>query len=431
MNIVLLSGGSGQRLWPLSNSIRSKQFLKLINSPTGEKQSMLQRVYQQLQNTGLDDTIVVATSQLQVEAIRSQLGDKVSLAVEPERRNTFPAIALACAYLAYKKGISVHEPVIILPVDPYVEREYFDTIRKLYEAILSENVEIALMGAYPTYPSEKYGYSIPDPTDSSSVKKVLCFREKPDAVAAERFIKQGGLWNCGVFAVRIEYVLEKLQRYISFQNYEDIVRQYSKIKKESFDYEVVEKAQSIRVIPYDGEWSDLGTWNTLTEVIGIEPIGAAIVAETCCNTSVINELEIPILALGIQNAVVVASPDGILVADKEQSSFIKKYVEKIHQRPMYEERNWGEYKVLDISLDGDGMKTVTKKKTIKAGRMIELERHEDHDEVWTVVKGKCVIHINGRNHDAFAGDTFTINKGIDHGLIAEEETILVEVQISY
>ncbi len=163
MKIVLLSGGSGKRLWPLSNDIRSKQFLKVVRNEEGKKESMLQRVYRQIKEAGLDGGITVATSAAQAESIKGQLGEAVSIVVEPERRNTFPAIALSAAYLYFEKGCPLKETVVVLPVDPYVGEEYFQMLHKLDAAVQAGAADLVLMGVAPTYPSEKYGYIIPIP----------------------------------------------------------------------------------------------------------------------------------------------------------------------------------------------------------------------------------------------------------------------------
>lgn len=154
MNIVLLSGGSGQRLWPLSNDIRSKQFIKIFHTADGELESMVQRVYRQIRTIDKDATVTIATSKSQVSAIHNQLGEDVGISVEPCRRDTFPAIALAAAYLKDVKGISEDEPVVVCPVDPYVEIDYFDALNDLgARAAISES-NLVLMGIEPTYPSE-------------------------------------------------------------------------------------------------------------------------------------------------------------------------------------------------------------------------------------------------------------------------------------
>ena len=430
MKIVLLSGGSGKRLWPLSNEVRSKQFLKVVRDGDGRVESMLQRVHRQMQAAGLGDGVTVATGAAQVESIKGQLGEAVSIVVEPERRNTFPAIALSAAYLYFEKNCPMEETVVVLPVDPYVGEEYFQMLHKLDAAVQAGAADIVLMGVAPTYPSEKYGYIIPQAgVDGEQFLPVLEFQEKPDMQTAGELIQKGGLWNCGVFALKLSYLMGIIKNTIPCACYADVLRQYGELEKTSFDYAVVEKAESVAVLPYHGEWKDLGTWNTLTEVMEEKPIGDVVMSKDCKNTHVINELEIPIVVMGAENMVVAASPDGILLADKVQSSYIKKYVENRDLRPMFEERSWGEYTVLNLSLDAEGNRTVTKKKRVQAGKSIGETKHKYHLEVWTVLSGRAVISIKGRKHDAFPGDTFTIERGILHSLQAEEDTILLEVQI--
>ena len=201
MKIILLSGGSGKRLWPLSNDVRSKQFLKVVRGGDGKTESMLQRVYRQIKEAGHNGEITVATAVTQVESIKGQLGEAVSIVVEPERRNTFPAIALSAAYLYFEKNCPMEETVVVLPVDPYVGEEYFRMLHKLDAAVQAGAADLVLMGVAPTYPSEKYGYIIPIPqagVDGEQFLPVLEFREKPDMQTAGELIQKGGLWNCGV-----------------------------------------------------------------------------------------------------------------------------------------------------------------------------------------------------------------------------------------
>ena len=428
MKIVLLSGGSGKRLWPLSNEVRSKQFLKLIKNENGGTNSMVRRVYDQIISAIPDADISVATSATQVEAIKNQLGSKVSVIVEPERRNTFPAVALASAYLYYEKRCDENETVAVLPVDPYVETDFFNTLHKVDMAVQEGVADIVLMGVTPTYPSEKYGYIIPE-EKNDEIAHVRQFKEKPDAKTAEGFIKKGGLWNCGVFAFKLSYMMDIIKKSVDLHSYDELISNYSKLEKDSFDYAVLEKADSVAVVPYNGEWKDLGTWNTITEVM--EPsYGFAITSDDCVNTHAINELDVPMVVMGAKNMVIAAGPDGILVADKEQSAYIKKYVEDMDIRPMYEEREWGDYTVLNVSVDKKHNKAVTKKKTVKQGSEIKEKVHTANHAVWTVLSGKAVISINGRNHDAFPGDTYTIDKGVAHSLKAVEDTVILEVQIN-
>lgn len=329
MNIVLLSGGSGKRLWPLSNDIRSKQFIKIFKGVDGDYESMLQRVYRQIRTVDAVAPITVATSKTQVSAICNQLGDNVSISVEPCRRDTFPAIVLAICYLHDVLKISAEETVVICPVDPYVENEYFAALEELSKLAEQEETGLVLLGITPTYPSEKYGYILPE-TDAD-VSKVNTFKEKPDAQAAAEYISQGALWNGGVFACKLKYVLEKAHALLDFTDYYDLYAKYETLAKISFDYAVVEQEKNIKVKRFGGAWKDLGTWNTLTEAMEEQAIGQAIMNDQCQNLHVVNELDVPVLCMGLKDMVVAASPDGILVAEKEQSSYIKPFVDARHR----------------------------------------------------------------------------------------------------
>ena len=202
MNVILLSGGSGKRLWPLSNEVRSKQFLKIFRKADGTKESMAQRMYRMIREVDPDAVITIATSENQVPQIRAQLGEDVGISVEPMRRDTFPAIALASAWLK-AQGTGADEAVIVCPIDPQVERGYFECLKELDAEAGKAN--LTLMGIEPTYPSEKYGYIIPATKDH--ISPVSEFKEKPDRETAEQYIRQGALWNGGVFAFRLEYLL--------------------------------------------------------------------------------------------------------------------------------------------------------------------------------------------------------------------------------
>ncbi len=424
MNIVLLSGGSGKRLWPLSNEVRSKQFLKLLCDKEGKHESMVQRVYRQITDAGIHARIVVATSASQVEAIRGQLPKDVDIVVEPERRNTFPAIVLAASYLASRKKIDLEETVIVLPVDPYVDVAYFECFRKMDEEVQKGTADMVLMGITPSYPSEKYGYIL-----QGEQGVVTGFKEKPDEETAARLIQEGALWNAGVFAFRLNYLMEIADQYIQNRDFDDITKHYGDLKKDSFDYEVVEKTKSLAVVPYSGEWKDIGTWNTLTEEMEEESVGYAVTGEDCVNTHVINELSIPVVALGTKNIVVAASPDGILVSDKHKSSYIKPYVENITGRPMYEERRWGEYKVYDYIQYKDGTKSLTKHITVHAGMAQDYQLHHYKDEVITVVNGSGEFVIDGCLMKLSYGDTICIRRGQKHTMRAIEDLQMICVQI--
>lgn len=327
MNLVLLSGGSGKRLWPLSNDVRSKQFLKLFKDANGEYESMVQRVYRQIKAVDKDASVTIATSSTQVDLIHEQLGDNVGISIEPCRRDTFPAIALATAYLTDVLGIDAEESVVVCPVDPYVNDDYFEAIKRLGEQADKGEANLVLMGIEPTYPSEKYGYIIPESKDDTSM--VSTFKEKPTEEIAKDYISQGALWNGGVFAYKLKYVLDKAHELIDFTDYQDLFDKYETLTKISFDYAVVEKEDKIQVMRFSGSWDDLGTWNNLTEVLPEQVIGNGILGQDCENVHIINETELPVLAMGVKDLVISVSKDGILISDKEHSANIKAFVENL------------------------------------------------------------------------------------------------------
>jgi mannose-1-phosphate guanylyltransferase len=434
MNIILLSGGSGKRLWPLSNDTRSKQFLKLLKNEQGEYESMVQRVYRQIQTVCDKSNVVVATSASQVESIRSQLGDHVDIVIEPERRDTFPAIALSSAYLALEKKLDPNEVVLVLPVDPYADIEYFYTLLKMEAAVKENAADMVLMGIKPTYPSAKYGYILPKNdenmvTHDNKVYQVNQFVEKPSEDRASELIKYGAVWNGGIFAFRLGYLMNIVKQYGPVKSFDHLRNHYGTLKKISFDYEVVEKASSVAMISYEGNWKDLGTWNTLSEEMDEDCKGYATAGEDTSGTNIINELSIPVVVLGVKDLIVAASPDGILIADKQKSSYLKTYVDKINQRPMFEECRWGEYKVLDYKQYEDGKKSLTRHMHIKAGYNITYQCHTMRDEIWTIVDGSGDLIMEGHRRNIQSGDVVYIHKGQKHDLIAHTEINLIEVQI--
>lgn len=432
MNVVLLSGGSGKRLWPLSNEARAKQFLKVLKTEDGKNESMLQRVFAQLQKAGIDAKVTVAAASMQVDSIQKQLESDVSLVVEPERRNTYPAIALSCAYLLKEGKADIDEAVLFVPVDVWAKETYFECFADMQKVVEDKKAELALLGIKPTYPSAKYGYiSVEKETgaDDAGICKIRAFEEKPTEEKAKKLIEEGAFWNAGVFAVSIGYVLDKVKVELGDCSYEFILSHYSELEDISFDYKIVEKAKNVAMLEYDGDWKDLGTWNTLTEEMENACTGKVITGEECENTHIINELSIPIVTLGTKNLVIAASPDGILISDKHKSSYLKPYVETLEERPMYEERRWGEYRVLDYTQYEDKTKSLTKHLMIEQGKSISYQRHLHRDEIWTIVDGEGKILIDDEVKKVRRGDVAYIVAGQKHALYATKDLHFIEVQI--
>lgn len=425
MQVILLSGGSGKRLWPLSNDVRSKQFIKIFKTGDNQYESMVQRVFRQIRTIDSEAKVTIATSKTQVSAINNQLGvNSVGISVEPCRRDTFPAIALATAYLHDVMGVTEDEPVVVCPVDPYVEDDYFQALKQLSDLAEKGDANLTLMGIEPTYPSEKYGYIIPEGKDQVSIVKT--FKEKPTEAVAKEYIAQGALWNGGVFAYKLGYVLNRAHELIDFTDYQDLFNKYDTLTKISFDYAVVEHEPNIAVMRFCGQWKDLGTWNTLTEAMTEPTMGKAVLNEKCEGVNVINELNVPILCMGLKDVIVSASAEGILVSDKEQSSYIKPYVDKFEQQIMFAEKSWGNYHVLDVLKD-----SMTIKVTLNPGHSMNYHSHEHRSEVWTVLSGTGTAIVDGEKTPVKAGDVINLPVGCCHTVIAETALTILEVQIGH
>ena len=431
MQLILLSGGSGKRLWPLSNDARSKQFLHLLKGPDGSFESMIQRVARQIRESGLDAELTFATNAVQRDSIINQLGEGLGIVTEPERRDTFPAIALACGYLAKEKKCPDSETVVVMPCDVYTESGYFRTIASMASAVEQDAADIVLMGIEPDCPSEKFGYIVPSQDGPDGLwRKVERFTEKPDAARAAALLEQGAVWNGGVFAFRLGYIRALVDKYVPAESFEELRSRYGELPKISFDYEVVEKAPSVAFVSYRGRWKDLGTWNALCDELSDTHIGNVLMGPDNVNTHAINELGLPLFCEGLKDVVVAVSPDGIMVCSKPRSEQIKDYVSSLVSRPMYEERRWGSYRVLDSQSYADGSKSLTKTLTIKAGKGISYQVHHHRSEVWTIVEGEGEFVLDGVRRKVARADVLNIPVGHLHAIRATTgDLTLIEVQL--
>lgn len=390
----------------------------------------MQRTFRKVRNALPEADLLVATGNSQVFSIENQVKGNYELVVEPERRDTAPAIMLACAKLAYDLGANLDDSVIVLPIDTYASDEYYESLVELAGVVNRGIADLVLLGIEPTYPSEKFGYIVPLSTKDSAYK-VAYFAEKPTEEKAQQLIEKDALWNGGVFGFKLGYGVDILNKYIHSQNFSEIIDNYSLLPKNSFDYEVVEKADSIAVVPCCGEWKDLGTWNTLSEEMAEDYSGRIVFdEETCKNVHAINETNIPLVVSGVEDIVVVATPDGILVSSKEHSAKLKPLVERAAlTRPMYEKRRWGEYRVVDSGIYGDQRKAMTKELVIESGKQLSYQRHAKRSEVWTVISGEGEVVLDGAVSPLGPGVVINIQPGLLHSARAFKELHVIEVQL--
>ena len=241
---------------------------------------------------------------------------------------------------------------------------------------------------------------------------------------AKKYIEQGALWNAGVFGFRLRYMLDKAEEILATSDYTALYDGYAELKKISFDYAVGERESSIDVLRFNGAWKDLGTWNTLTESMDESIYGQGITDDTCENVSILNELDMPIIAMGMRNAVIAASPEGILVSDLEQSSYIKPYVDTLDTKVRYAEKSWGEFRVIDVEEE-----SLTLRVILNPGHEMNYHSHEHRDEIWTVLSGEGAILVDGAARRVTAGDVISIPAGAKHTIHAFDTLRVMEIQL--
>lgn len=399
---------------------------------------MIQRVVRQIREAKLTDNITFATNAVQRDSIINQLSENVNVVTEPERRDTFPAIALAASYLAKEQKCKDDEVVVIMPCDVYTESKYFATIAQMMEAVKNNVADLVLMGITPTYPSEKFGYVVPQSVTSkesaesafnNDCLRVAHFTEKPNEEKAKELFKQNAFWNGGVFAFRLGYMMNIVNQYIQTETFQETHKRYTEFPKISFDYEVAEKAESVAVVPFSGEWKDLGTWNVLCEELPSTHIGNVMMGNNNVNTHVVNELGIPVFCNGLKDVIVAASPDGIMICDKQDSEKIKDYVNKLTTRPMYEERRWGTYRVLDNAEYEDGTRSLTKTIHLNARKHINYQLHHHRSETWTCVEGEGIFVLDGERKEVKRGDVMNIPVEHYHAIKATTDLTFIEIQL--
>lgn len=422
MEIVLLSGGSGKRLWPLSNGVRSKQFIKCLKKEDGSYESMLQRIVGQISDHFPRERFTVVTSRPQVSAVLNQLGEGIGICAEPAQQDVFSAVCLVSFFLRDVKGVDPEECVAVCPTDTFVSDEYFRLLMEMEAEVQAGWTDLAMTAIRPTYPSEKYGYLLCE--GEQKVRRLWRYCGKPDEKTASGLIGQGALWNGGIFVVKLGFLLELCTGMTGYADYEEVFDNYRSIPKGSLEEMLIRRADSAQVFVYEGEWRTLGTWNTLTEAMEDVSVGNALFDENCKNVHVVNELDVPVLCMGLEDLVVSASPEGILVSDKTHSSYIAPFVEQIDQRIMFADKSWGSYRVLDAEDE-----SMTIKVTLNPGHSMNYHSHERRDEVWTIICGQGRTIVDGMEQPVKAGDVITMEAGCRHTIIADTQLHLIEVQL--
>jgi len=405
---VIMAGGSGTRLWPLSRTQYPKQFLKL----TSNELTMFQETLKRLESLECDDVIVLCNEEhrfLVAEQLR-EVGVSATIILEPIGKNTAPAIALAAIIEKNKNNDSI---LLVLAADHVINNVngFIDSVRKA--TVLAENNKLVTFGIKPTHPETGYGY-IKKGSDFLTGNIIDKFVEKPDAQTAIEYVNSNQyFWNSGMFMFKVTCYLTELEKFADdiykacsnavgeITTDLDFIRiskkEFLNCRSESIDYAVMENTNDSVVVELDAGWSDVGSWSTLWDVLKKDNNGNVLkgdvlnIESSDCFIQSENKL---IATLGLQDIIIVDTKDAVLVAAKNRVQDIKKLVEKLKDQNRNEHfahrevyRPWGKYDSIDYS-----RRYQVKRITVKPGEKLSVQMHHHRSEHWIVVSGTAKIH---------------------------------------
>ncbi len=361
---------------------------------------MLQRMYRQARSEFPTEQILIATSEAQADSVRYQIGSAVNVVLEPSSRDTFAAIALAVVHLK-DQGAAKEDVVAVLPVDAYAEQQYMKTVRQMCVVAATEDIDMVLMGVSPLAPLSRYGY-ITVANQQPGYIKAAQFIEKPDEQTAEQLIKEGALCNGGSFVFRLGYLLGIISKRLGVNDEVALRLMYEQIEKTSFDYAVVEQASSIAVVPYEGQWEDLGTWGALAHHFP-SGFGPSFQTEST-NCVVMNELAIPIALVGVDNLIVAAGIDGIAITTAQACEQMKQIPDAVKQKSRFEQFPAGVRKILDRQEHSQ-----TSLLQLQESGMVSFLYGKSYRVVLVCTSGEGELSIDGATQLFKSGQSISIN----------------------
>ncbi len=446
VHAVILAGGSGSRLWPLSRQHLPKQFLSLSGNV-----SLLQTTINRLAPVIAAQDVLIITQEAHAkgEAYHALLPYKSLF--EPMGRNTAPAIALAAAYLTANGDDPV---MVVLPADHIIKDEVRFRAHLSSAIKAAEGGRLLTFGIQPTRPDTGFGYIKAHPGARPDICEVERFTEKPDLATAERFLQEGGYyWNSGMFVWKASVILDEIRQYLPevYRVVQDILadgaargnfqqaveKHFAAMPSISIDYGVLEKSAHVSLIPCDIGWNDVGSWQAVHEISDKDEAGNALqgnVIALDCKNSLIRAEKRLVAAIGVEDLCVVETPDAVLISRNDQTQRVRDVVDELHRRGATEHiyhtkinRPWGNYTVLEEDPDGFKIKRIE----VAPGGRLSLQSHARRSEHWVVVSGTATV-TNGN-------DVITVHKnqstyipmGVKHRLEnrGTEPLHIVEIQV--
>ena len=443
MKVIILAGGAGSRLWPLSRERFPKQFIKL----QGRELSLFQETFNRsVLLAGLNDIYVVTNKDYKFLAMGEveDLGYKFpeeNILVEPEAKNTLPAI-FAGVNEILNRGGSPSESIVVFPSDHLIEKSVeFTKIIKSSEYLTGDS--LVTFGIKAANPNTGYGYISPGEGIGKHGYVIKEFKEKPDYQRAVEYIKEGYFWNSGIFMFNSKIFLEEATRYTpeivnAFGRSRNLEEAFGKIENNiSIDYGIMEKSKRVVVVPVDIGWNDLGSFDTFYEVFKCDEkkniAGKEHILMDCSNNLVYSEDGKLVVTIGVDDLIIIDNKDALLVCKKEQSQKVKEVVDELKRKRdlrveyIRDYRPWGSYLILEEEKNAFKVKRLK----ISPGKKISHQLHHHRSEHWIVVKGIAKVSLDGEDRIVNSGESVDIKVGQKHRLENVGESVLeiIEVQM--
>ena len=439
MKIIILAGGGGTRLFPLSRDCYPKQFLHVIDN-----KSLLAQTIERFLGLVEAKDIIIVTNERYIFHVQSEIksinAQEAHIITEPMGKNTAPAIALAQSYCQDVLQCDDDEILFVSPSDHLIKPiDAFQDLIRNAQDVAKDN--IVTLGIKPTKPEIGYGY-IEAEKNNNLAKKVISFKEKPDLAIAKEYIASGNYyWNGGMFMFSIATMQAELTKYmppiidITQNGYQYTVDNFADMPDISIDYAVAEKSQKMMMIPMENiYWNDIGSFDAIAEVLSDENknvFKGDILAENCTDTMIIGDNRL-IAGIDLENLMIIDTPDALLVAKKGESQKVKNIVNKLKQNKRKEAkenvtmyRSWGKYTLLTES---EGYRV--RKIEMDPGASLTMQMHYHRSEHWTVISGTGKIIINDRESIFTENQSTYIPMGVKHKLSnpGKIPLIIIEVQ---